>query len=748
MAYVRFPLTGGLNTKAEPSSIADGQLAFAVGCSYDTVGAVSSGRGRLVLNDGVALAGDGTDQDIRGHFDAFGDRYTKSGTSVYKNYDESVVGAEGDWDGSTHLTGFGYGQYVYLCGGGRTARIDPDDPDTPTTLETWGLVAPGYQELGADPITITDLVPPLHNVTVTTPAAHGLSTYMRVELFGLTDTNGIPNGELNGLQSIRVTSTTTYTFATTTTASAASVAGGGSAAFQKQAPTLASPAGGALTEGTYKYAYTFYNGMAESNFSAIMSEDAALNDLGRLTDILLGPEGTTERRIYRSDVGGSQLYYVGTLSDNTTTTYDDLGAKPPHASASASPGDAVKDDSRPGGPSDEIRTLRVKGGFINRLNRGKPSKNVAAQEIVATNLGYLADWTNHDAPPTDLEGVILVNDQVIGISGNEVRFSAVGNPEHWPIENRIIPGKSDGETLLCVKAFDRDVIIYTDSGLYRLTQLGTSFEDSRFEAIESPVGTTSKRGVAVLDGQQGHVFIANTGLYLFDGQRVQEASLMFDTLFNGERDPNFSTDTVVSTYSDTAILEALRDKVFVSYGNTSANSRLLIVDYENIQDPKATIVRQALTTLVRERASNKLIGGSSSGKLYEMDYGYRASYYTSGGVESSSVVDMEFLTKEYQLNGGAGFCLDEVTLDCDLDDGVFLFNVIVRARGVERYLGDAGTKYITNSSRGRLKFKMPQWMIGESVWVYLSSVNGASDATVGRRLFYSIGFTYRPMGEP
>ena len=736
MAYVRHVLTGGLNTKADATSIADGQLTLAVGCSYDTVGAVSSARGRLVLNEGVALAGDGTDNDIRGHFDAFGKRYTKSGTSVYQDYD-TLVGTSGQWTGTGHVSGFGYGSYVYLCDGTTVKRYD----DATDAVQTWGLVAPGYLELGASPIATTSGVA---EIVVTTPSAHGLLAGMIVELHGVLSTNGIPSDQLNIQHTITSATTLTYTITggTITTTATSTGSGGGSAAIQMQGPNVTTPVGGALTAGTYKWAYTFYNGMAESNFSASVSATAALNDMGTLANVLAGPTGTTERRIYRTDLNGTQLFYVGTLSANVLTDYNDLGKLPPDAKVGAVPGDAIDESDGSLASDDDVRSPRDNPRYRNSQPRREQKKVDPAPQVVATNLGLLSAWTDHDPPPSNLENVIIVNEQVFGISGNEVRFSAVGNPEHWPITNRIIPGKDAGETLKCIRAFDRDVIVYTDSGLYRLTQIGLSFEDSRFEAIESPVGTTSKRGVAVLDGQQGHVFIANTGLYLFDGQRVQEASLMFDTLFDQSEllsGYRFNTD-----YNGTVIVEALRDKLYISYGYASDNDQMMIVDFESVGDPKATVFVFDATTLFRERTTNRLICGSSTGHLSQMDYNYAIYDSEASTADPIDTTSMSITTKQFQLAGGAAFALDEVVFEAstladgaDVGSATHYITVTVRGRGIS----NAATFTVSSVARTRHKFKCPQHMKGEDV-----QVSFVSDASF-QRLVYAVGFTYRPFQE-
>ena len=749
MAYKSFRLTGGLNLKADATAIQDGQLTEAQSCAYDTVGAVSSARGRLVLNSGVPLAGDGTNVDIRGYFDAFTSaglpvRYTKSGTSVYQWTEGStpvLVGSNGSFPGTGILSGFGYNSYVYLCDGTTMARIDPA---VPGTLQTWGLVSPGYFELGASPLSSVNST----TITLTTPTAHGLVTGMTVELFGLLSVNGIPATgssaavEINGQHIITVKDATTFTFTSASAGTTAGpVTGGGSAGMMKQGPTVTSPTGGKLLAGVYKWAYTFYNGFAESNFSALVKADVdpILNDKGEFTNILIGPVGTTERRIYRTDINGTQIYYVGTISDNTTTTYSDLGYLPPNASSTALPGDAISDTERSRPSNAELRDMYPAVQGKGARYRLYGSLSSTSSEVIQTNLGLLADWTDHDPPPATIEQVLIVNDQAVAISGNTVQFSKVGNPEHWPLDNRILPGRNTGETLKCVRQFDRDLVIYTDSGLYRLTQLGLSFEDSRFEAIDTPVGTTSKRGVAVLDGQNGHVFVANTGLYLFDGQRVQEASLAIDVLFN---DPTAS-NAFDMAYNDTVIVEALRDKVFVSYGVSADNDNLLIMDYESLSDPKATIVPWRFTTLFRERAGNQLIAGDTSGYVYQLDYGYTDYKRGEGGAaglpESYSATNWACTTKDYQLADGAAFILDELVLDAKLLS-TSATTVVATTRG--RGVSHSATFTITGEDiRRRYKLKCPQYLRGEAVSVRLTS--GSTE----RRDLYAVGFTYTSFQE-
>jgi len=111
------------------------------------------------------------------------------------------------------------------------------------------------------------------------------------------------------------------------------------------APTLALAAGTDLGIGLYQYAVTFVtaNGQTTPGTQAEITTTSG-NQRVQLSNIPIGPGGTTARRIYRSAVGGGQKKLVTTISDNVTTDYLDqipdgsLGANAPTLNTSGSPG--------------------------------------------------------------------------------------------------------------------------------------------------------------------------------------------------------------------------------------------------------------------------------------------------------------------------------------------------------------------------------------------------------------------------
>jgi len=91
------------------------------------------------------------------------------------------------------------------------------------------------------------------------------------------------------------------------------------------APTLAS-SGAGLT-GTYSYVVTFVNAGGETGPSPESSTIVLSNQGVNLTGVVVGAAGTTARNIYRKKSAGSNadgtFHLVGTIADNSTTTFSD-----------------------------------------------------------------------------------------------------------------------------------------------------------------------------------------------------------------------------------------------------------------------------------------------------------------------------------------------------------------------------------------------------------------------------------------
>lgn len=122
------------------------------------------------------------------------------------------------------------------------------------------------------------------------------------------------------------------------------------------APTVAVGSSPGLT-GDYRYKITFVDTDGETLSSSASALVQPANQSVDLSNIPIGEDGTTARKIYRTAAGGAVYKLVTTISDNTTTTYNDtvadgsLGAEEP-----VNTPHYTQIDERPASTADYIRS--------------------------------------------------------------------------------------------------------------------------------------------------------------------------------------------------------------------------------------------------------------------------------------------------------------------------------------------------------------------------------------------------------
>ena len=496
--------------------------------------------------------------------------------------------------------------------------------------------------------------------------------------------------------------------------------------------TAATGTGGDLNPGVYKYWVTFWNGVAESNFSPVATVTVAASDDGvDLTAIPVGGATVKRRRIYRSDTNGSAKYYLTEITNNTATTYTDTSELPEGADEETEVEDEPTDVKEVGAPKITNRqqaTYRPNATLIAKFpkleRRSESGDSTEREQIVTTSHGGLADWTDHDPPPDNLRGLIFHQEQFFGISGNDIVFSRVGEPEHWPVFNKFRPGRRAAEVVEAILPLNSDIMIYTDSGVYKLSTVSGGFTPSsiRLMQLDSPVGITGPYAVSdvLLGGISAHVFVADFGIYLCDGQSVQEVGYMVEGLFFGQAgDQNIS-----GAFKSRIVLASLRDKVYASY-NDGQNT--LIMDFQNPQSPEFTTLDYGYTSFRFLNKTGQLLGGASDGVLY-----------TVATTSPASSVLWEINTKDYQPGGPQqSFATSEVIFDADL--GRLETTAIVRM--------DTGhivewTITPTSSGRQQYRYNLPPYFRGRSVRLDLSNSGQAN------RHIYSVGFTVDAESAP
>ena len=104
---------------------------------------------------------------------------------------------------------------------------------------------------------------------------------------------------------------------------------------------------GLVTNGVHRYCVTFVTSVGETSSGVITGQlnvvNNAVDGKVNITNIPLGGSQVTARKIYRTLAGGTTLFLLTTLNDNTTTTFLDnvadgsLGAQAPAANTTADP---------------------------------------------------------------------------------------------------------------------------------------------------------------------------------------------------------------------------------------------------------------------------------------------------------------------------------------------------------------------------------------------------------------------------
>lgn len=121
--------------------------------------------------------------------------------------------------------------------------------------------------------------------------------------------------------------------------------------FPPAAPSAADGGTGLLLGGVYQWVVTFVTSYGETTAGAAVSFTNTVSHQVALSNIPIGqqvqletvliPSPIIARKIYRTAVGGSTFFLVGTINDNTTTTFADntpdtsLGVVSPPTSSTA-----------------------------------------------------------------------------------------------------------------------------------------------------------------------------------------------------------------------------------------------------------------------------------------------------------------------------------------------------------------------------------------------------------------------------
>lgn len=361
------------------------------------------------------------------------------------------------------------------------------------------------------------------------------------------------------------------------------------------APTGASNGGGSIATGTYYYAVSFVNSQAVEGEMGSFSVAVTTTNSStvRVSEIPVGSTlaGVNQRFVYRAETSSGPFRRVGTISDNTTTTFDDTISNGAEGKLS------IEDGTKPT-PFTTIELHKERLFFDDSTNRS------------------FLRWTNFTNP----------------------FISEVENFE--PIDN------GDGESIVAVVSQDDFVTAFKSSNNTSIETVDPS-DDLTWIKRKSPsnLGIVGPRAFAYM--QNGVIFMGKqngrlTGIHVLSGVQVVET---YDGRLRSQtisEKIEYDLLTLIDSAEWSNIAMAVyKNRLLVSYGTTATvanqNDRIFWLDLNRFvppSQPGSWAPWDGITVSQMFVHSGVLYGTSSqaNGLVYRFDSG---AYSDSGAAINS-----------------------------------------------------------------------------------------------------------------
>ncbi len=370
-------------------------------------------------------------------------------------------------------------------------------------------------------------------------------------------------------------------------------------------PVAASQATGKLT-GAYQYAVGFVNsGLVEGNVSPLSASFTAASATIRVSTIPVAPTsyGVTARRLYRYMAGQiDQLYRVATISDNTTTTYDDN-------IADADLGVEAPDDNGVPPPFSQIIYHRDRLFMIDPANPGK------------------------------------------------IYYTELGTPYVVGSQNFQTLGDNTGDLAQSLGVYNDSLIILCVRTPFALDMPSNDPAEWRIRELISPYGTKASRGVVKVDNTIMYPAVQSEKMMGFaaitgSGVQASTTSLRFSTAASYLKSDRVEPDMfqIPDGQIDEISAIAFQQRLYISvpYGTSqTTNNRIYVYDYglDTSNENKGKWVPwTGLNAAMFTVYSGKLYYGDSNGVgfVYEMNKEGLANANDDGAAIDSYIYTKEF----------------------------------------------------------------------------------------------------------
>lgn len=226
------------------------------------------------------------------------------------------------------------------------------------------------------------------------------------------------------------------------------------------APTYNSQINGLLTPGSYKFRVTYVDSDGyESNGSIASSEMTAganPNDGIKINVSTSSDPKVTKRNVYRTTVGGSTFYFDGTISDNTSTTY----------------------------------------------NSTQSNTTISLNSIL---------HVDHDAPPSTPHLICKRRSRLLLADDGAFYISQVSDVEYFPVDWLIYT--KDRQKIFGLMEQQESLAVFTEDSIERL--IGQDEDNFEFVNAYSTEGCIAMR--SLVNCENLLLYLGCDGIYYFDG---------------------------------------------------------------------------------------------------------------------------------------------------------------------------------------------------------------------------------------
>ncbi len=362
------------------------------------------------------------------------------------------------------------------------------------------------------------------------------------------------------------------------------------------------PTGVGLT-GVYSYKVTYVNTQSvESDVGPVSNTMTAANENIRITSIPVAPQsfGIAARRLYRTESGGSTYKRVITISDNTTTTYDD----------------AVADGSL---------------GATAPTDKGVPPLYAAI--VYHANRLFMVDFTNP----------------------NYLYYTDLAEPYTVAATNFIKIGDGTSDIIKGLGVYDNSVVCFCEKSIYMVYMPSTTA--SEWQVVKSKSAYGSKSPYCLLEYNNKLLFLAVqndkiAGFAALSGDTVDPSATLLTVSSAGSdlKSDRIETDVFdfVSTYVRNVSGLVFKNKAYISVtkasGNTT-NNRVYVMDFSISRLNKNQ--KEAWVPFTGWNAAQFCVYGGNLYYISSTATGFVYKYDTSVYSDDGSAINSYFWTKEF-----------------------------------------------------------------------------------------------------